>query len=157
MISILKPRACHNFTNWRSPSPHLSSPTVIYCCDKKNLASSSSMNAIFLLCLAFSSRFITVDAAIRSCYYPDGTLSPDPPCNTTTTGHSACCTALCMSSGLCFDNGLMSRGGCTDPTWKDSACPQYCTDCKLSLSRFTRRSDGKQLSRTKLIRIAALP
>ncbi|CZR54566.1 uncharacterized protein PAC_04450 [Phialocephala subalpina] len=33
-----------------------------------------------------------------------------------------------MSSGLCFDNGLISRGSCTDPTWKDPACAQYCVD-----------------------------
>ncbi len=69
-----------------------------------------------------------------SCYYPDGSLAPtsDKACNTTTSGHSGCCTAPCMSSGLCFDNGLVSRGSCTDSTWKDPACPQYCQDCKFS-------------------------
>jgi hypothetical protein len=84
--------------------------------------------AILFIPLSLISLLLPVSAA-QSCYYPNATLSTDTPCNTTKTGHSACCTAQCMTSGLCFDNGLISRGSCTDPDWKDSSCPQYCTDC----------------------------
>ncbi|KAF8861957.1 hypothetical protein BDZ45DRAFT_799601 [Acephala macrosclerotiorum] len=87
------------------------------------------MKTVVFALLRLSSSITTVSAAVRSCYYPDGTtLSQDTPCNTTTTGHSACCTAPCMSSGLCFDNGLLSRGSYADQTWKDPACAPYCVD-----------------------------
>ena len=68
-----------------------------------------------------------------SCYYPSGNLAPsnDVPCNTNTDGHSACCSegVACLSSGLCFDNGLVSRGSCTDSDYADEACASACTDC----------------------------
>ncbi|PVH72502.1 hypothetical protein DL98DRAFT_660028 [Cadophora sp. DSE1049] len=67
-----------------------------------------------------------------SCYYPSGVLAPsnDVPCNTNTDGHSACCSegVACLSSGLCFDNGLISRGSCTDQDYADEACASACTD-----------------------------
>jgi len=51
--------------------------------------------------------FVTTTAA-QSCYYPDGTLSPDTPC-TTTSGHASCCgaDALCLDDGLCFRRGIL--------------------------------------------------
>ncbi|KAM7222507.1 hypothetical protein V8F06_002001 [Rhypophila decipiens] len=39
---------------------------------------------------------------------------------------------VCLSTGLCLNTGskgptgLLWLNGCTDPTWRDRACPQYC-------------------------------
>lgn len=78
--------------------------------------------------------FATLATSTATCYYPDGKVSGSVPCNSTTTGYSSCCASghLCMSSGLCFTRGLISRGSCTDPTWKDPACAQYCLDCTFA-------------------------
>lgn len=71
------------------------------------------------------------------CYYPDGfTIAPlHTPCNTsasdTPQSASSCCrnyaNAYCVSNGLCYDEGVLSRGSCTDKTWKSPSCPQVCT------------------------------
>lgn len=78
----------------------------------------------------------SVIAAVASCYFPDGTLkASDIPSNfTSSTGHSSCCgpAAEYLSSGLCLITGLVARGSCTDPTWADSACPNYCRDVNPS-------------------------
>lgn len=71
----------------------------------------------------------------QSCYYPDGTItSEQTPCNES-EDHSACCRPgdACLSNGYCFganDAGpnLMTRGGCTDSSFKDQNCPYYCRD-----------------------------
>ncbi|KAH7308355.1 hypothetical protein BKA65DRAFT_559835 [Rhexocercosporidium sp. MPI-PUGE-AT-0058] len=73
---------------------------------------------------------ISLATSSSSCYYPSGALAPDVPCDTSTTGHSACCGkgVECLSSGLCFDEGVISRGSCTDLDFADGACAEYCTD-----------------------------
>lgn len=79
---------------------------------------------------------ITATAQLQKCYYPDGTYDPTlAPCKSAQE-HSACCgadTSLCLDNGLCFKEestwgNRLSRGGCTDKTWKSGACPQYCAD-----------------------------
>lgn len=66
-----------------------------------------------------------------SCYYPDGTLSKDVPCSS--GADSACCGsgAICLSNGLCLSTvqpfGL-SRGSCTDPSYKIKECTKLCTN-----------------------------
>jgi len=86
---------------------------------------------LFLILLGFT----TLATFTATCYYPDGKVSGSVPCNSTATGYSSCCASdhLCMSSGLCFSRGLISRGSCTDPTWKDAACAQYCLDCTFAV------------------------
>ncbi|KAM0713308.1 hypothetical protein Q7P35_000760 [Cladosporium inversicolor] len=71
--------------------------------------------------------FLVATTAAQSCYFPDGTLSPDTPC-TTSSGHTSCCgsDALCMDDGLCFRRGILSRGSCTDKNWESDACAGYC-------------------------------
>ena len=71
------------------------------------------------------------------CYYPDGsTIAPlHIPCNTSALGTpqsaSACCrnysNAYCVSNGLCYEDGVLSRGSCTDKSWKSPSCAQDCT------------------------------
>ena len=47
----------------------------------------------------------------------------------------------CTADGLCrtYDNTVLARGTCTDPTWKDPACLDLCLSgesknpCLLSL------------------------
>ncbi|CAK3931701.1 Hypothetical predicted protein [Lecanosticta acicola] len=66
-----------------------------------------------------------VDA--QQCYYPDGAPSEDTPCSDG-EGASSCCGSgsFCMDNGLCFGGGLVSRGSCTDKSWKSEACTGYC-------------------------------
>lgn len=68
-------------------------------------------------------------AKMTQCYYPDGTEAPDTPCNSTAE-QSACCgsSAYCLANGLCLGDGGTSRGSCTDESWEDDSCPQYCRD-----------------------------
>ena len=70
---------------------------------------------------------VATTTAAQSCYFPDGTLSPDTPC-TTSSGHTSCCgsDALCLDNGLCFRRGILSRGSCTDKDWESDACAGYC-------------------------------
>ena len=77
-------------------------------------------------------RFVTLARSTATCYFPSGKISDGVRCNSSTSGHSACCASgnLCMSSGLCFNKGLISRGSCTDATWTDYSCAKSCIDCK---------------------------
>ena len=75
-----------------------------------------------------------------TCYVLDGTHNSAAGfrCDNSTTGHSACCAAggICYSNGVCQQsNGDVQdylRVGCTDQTWKDPACLDQCTICKLT-------------------------
>jgi hypothetical protein len=74
------------------------------------------------------------------CYFPDGTTAPaqDSPCGT--SGNSTCCGQgfACLSNNICmltaYVNGAGSgqstyvRGSCTDPTWTDPNCPNFCVN-----------------------------
>ncbi|KAL2072034.1 hypothetical protein VTL71DRAFT_11377 [Oculimacula yallundae] len=69
-----------------------------------------------------------------ACWLPDGRTNSPPgrfvPCDPSAP-NSACCAVgeSCMGNGLCIsDNGLIYRGGCTDRTYKDTACPTHCVD-----------------------------
>ncbi|KAF2761860.1 hypothetical protein EJ05DRAFT_535187 [Pseudovirgaria hyperparasitica] len=66
----------------------------------------------------------------QTCYYPDhSTTSVDIPCNTTAE-FSSCCGAgaLCLASGLCYIDGVISRGSCSDKSWADASCATACQD-----------------------------
>lgn len=72
------------------------------------------------------------------CWPLSGETYPDDdiyiPCNQTAVdngGHSACCAPgdRCLTNGLCTNDpggNVYWRDGCTDRTWKDPACPNYC-------------------------------
>ncbi|KAK3389879.1 hypothetical protein B0H63DRAFT_464465 [Podospora didyma] len=95
----------------------------------------SLAGAIFL-----SARLVS---CATQCFYVSSNPITDKgivPCNSSATGqagsHSSCCNEdtrdACLSSGLCFatqaktPGALLWIGGCTDPTWRDPSCPQYC-------------------------------
>lgn len=76
-----------------------------------------------------------------SCYSRNGTLWKERgsiPCNTTAVAenkHSSCCAVgdLCLTNGMCRSQedeqhagNQYFRVGCTDPTWKDPSCANYC-------------------------------
>ncbi|GME42784.1 hypothetical protein AC578_1256 [Neofusicoccum parvum] len=79
---------------------------------------------------------------MSTCYYPDGTVSDDVPCDSA-AANSACCSsgAYCLGNGLCLADGLTSRGSCTDESWDDEACTQYCRDSNPSGSTPLRLCD----------------
>jgi hypothetical protein len=85
-----------------------------------------------------------------NCYSIDGkpyaSFEDYIPCNTSraTGSHTSCCAPgdKCLTNGLCQGqvdssrkSNLFWRDGCTDPTWKDPACPRVCEGlgCKVSL------------------------
>lgn len=65
-----------------------------------------------------------------ACYYPDGNVTDDHPCDPSAST-SSCCGGgwVCQPNGLCKDRHSESwaRGTCTDKDWASSACPQICT------------------------------
>ncbi|KAI0377377.1 hypothetical protein F5Y04DRAFT_264530 [Hypomontagnella monticulosa] len=76
----------------------------------------------------------TTDQA--TCYLPNKSIDTKAfPCNTTALANgkaSACCLPndACYESGACFQDwsGVMYRQGCTDPTFRDPACPKMCLE-----------------------------
>lgn len=68
------------------------------------------------------------------CWFPDGqtngkSVSPQFVSCDPTAAQSPCCAygETCTGNGLCLSgNGLIYRGGCTDSTFKSSACPKNC-------------------------------
>ncbi|KAK3380492.1 hypothetical protein B0T24DRAFT_664481 [Lasiosphaeria ovina] len=93
--------------------------------------------ACLLLCIARQA------ACGAVCYNPDGTVVGDKKiiaCNSAATGksgsHSACCNQgmgdICMSTGVCVSSAAKTPdsmiwiNGCTDSTWRDPVCAQYC-------------------------------
>jgi len=82
--------------------------------------SSWTARPIFVFVIHISTSFAS------TCYFPDGTIASDSPCTNSTT--SACCAAdaYCLDNGLCLTDMVLSRGSCTDQTWKASECASYC-------------------------------
>lgn len=63
------------------------------------------------------------------CYNPDGGLTDHTPCNDSAKV-THCCQSqgACLTSGLCFmayDHSL-NTGSCSDMTWEDPSCFQFC-------------------------------
>ncbi|KAF2442784.1 hypothetical protein P171DRAFT_486764 [Karstenula rhodostoma CBS 690.94] len=93
-----------------------------------------------------SKRILELCATVKmaaECYANNGSLYTNSkaiyvPCNITAIEngeHSSCCAIgdLCMTNGLCMEQANEAKGanhywrnGCTDKTWKDPACPNYC-------------------------------
>ncbi|KAI9155573.1 hypothetical protein HJFPF1_08159 [Paramyrothecium foliicola] len=107
-----------------------------------------------LLSLAVS--LVLLPTCVRAlCYFPDGsTAAYDTPCRDD-TAHSACCglNFTCLSNGMCRggtrDDGTTDygRGSCTDKSWRNGACPGFCSNPKLHAmngGQMMGRCDGKQ-------------
>lgn len=79
----------------------------------------------------------TVTIAEIQCYYPEGfTIVPVYiPCNPSALGTPQCAlarcrsdpNAYCISNGLCYDNGVLSRESCTDEISGSHDYAQICT------------------------------
>jgi len=88
------------------------------------------MNMSFLtpLLLSLLLSFISISLCTPQCYYPDGSAAfTDVPCSNSSRS-SACCSpqAYCLTNSLCWTDMTLSRGSCTDQTWKASVCPSAC-------------------------------
>lgn len=100
----------------------------------------SSVRAVALAILFVSS------TTAQTCYYPDGTESGDVSCGSSGL-QASCCgkTQVCMDNGLCFGNGIMSRGSCTDKNWESESCSQFCSggmyQCNMARSKEAAHSD----------------
>ena len=106
-----------------------------------------SAMAIPLVCYLVSNEYVFS----TNQYFPCG--------NSDITGASAqsCCNAedYCMEDSIChYTRGGVTNGtgyymaGCTDPTWKDPACPKQC-----SKSKSPRCIDHSQFSKCHSIRV----
>jgi len=83
--------------------------------------------------LFFTSHIASTHAAADStCFFPNRDVHDlGKPCDPDAS-NSACCEAThtCLSNGLCFDTHFnhVIRGSCTDSSWDDASCPQYCVN-----------------------------
>ncbi|KAK4223077.1 hypothetical protein QBC38DRAFT_548738 [Podospora fimiseda] len=99
------------------------------------------MTRLFPFILLFLS--IAPRALSLTCYHVSGNVNKDEnviPCDPSVSGtpgsHTSCCNKgtgdQCLSTGLCLatnakrPDDLFWINGCTDKTWRDPACPQYC-------------------------------
>ncbi|KAI1408985.1 hypothetical protein F5Y13DRAFT_193815 [Hypoxylon sp. FL1857] len=115
----------------------------------------SLLEAVFLFIL---SGCLVLQVLAVTCYGLDGTkASPSNAlCNPNATGtegsHSACCNSdngdACLSSGLCLNSlsrqqsHLLWATACTDPTFKDPSCPQYCHGLKFTNAHLKSCNDS---------------
>nr|POE72356.1 hypothetical protein CFP56_12229 [Quercus suber] len=90
---------------------------------RTSLPTPPNQNARLGYCLSDAGRALDL-----TCYYPDGiTVSTDEVCNSTATASSCCpSSSFCLDNGLCFGEGVVSRGSCSDPTWASDTCAGYC-------------------------------
>lgn len=85
-------------------------------------------------CLSFYLQFFFAASVFsQSCYFPNGSRAPaDVPCSS--DEFTFCCrhNDICMSNGVCLHSGhqpyTISRGSCTDKSWKSGNCPSVCRD-----------------------------
>ncbi|KAI8957500.1 hypothetical protein F5Y11DRAFT_360786 [Daldinia sp. FL1419] len=91
--------------------------------------------------------YLVLQVLAVTCYHLDGSNAgpSNALCNPNATGvegsHSACCSEkngdACLSTGLCLNtiarqqSHLLWSTACTDPTFKDPSCPQYCLGSKI--------------------------
>ena len=103
--------------------------------------------SLHLLATTFWAFFLLGSQRVLSyqCYYPSGEAypAPDVPCNSSAVAHggnSPCCgaSAMCLDNGLCWGQGVMSRGSCTDKHWGEE-CTPYCKTTGMAFSLPTRR------------------
>ncbi|KAL7934403.1 hypothetical protein V8C35DRAFT_302496 [Trichoderma chlorosporum] len=78
----------------------------------------------------FLQLLVPCSAAIKQCYYPDGSPSSNFPCDPNAQ-QSACCGgglgATCLSNKLCQSNdGNIIRGSCSDKNWASPQCANFC-------------------------------
>lgn len=98
-----------------------------------------------LLSLPFLLSCIPISLCTPQCYYPDGSAAfTDVPCSNSSEP-TACCSpqAYCLTNSLCWTDMILSRGSCTDQTWKASVCPSACRNSRsqhvLLDNRVTRK------------------
>ncbi|KAM3075951.1 hypothetical protein ACMFMG_006537 [Clarireedia jacksonii] len=84
-----------------------------------------------LLLLALSQSFLSVveSKELATCYFPDSTIAENfVACSSTQDG--SCCQSgdLCTQYGYCVSQskGYHYRGACTDGSWGNPSCPDYC-------------------------------
>lgn len=92
---------------------------------------------------------------LSSCYYPDGSLSNDVPCNSWSQ-FSACCdpTWTCPPNKLCQEDKPVigkeakeARGSCTDEAWEATDCLLHYR-CMFQSTKRMRESKSSFSSET---------
>ncbi|KAI0172678.1 hypothetical protein GGR52DRAFT_545653 [Hypoxylon sp. FL1284] len=74
-------------------------------------------------------RYVQLPCLAAQCYYPNGDLAEDSPCDPDAEVGPCCGRGLgttCLNNDLCKGpDGNVVRGSCTDKEWGDG-CPLYC-------------------------------
>ena len=81
------------------------------------------------------------------CYFPNGNVNLKSESCNPDADVSHCCgpsTFVCLSNGLCWDTiaNHLIRGSCTDATWTDGRCPQYCQNDTTDVYGDLRQCNG---------------
>lgn len=88
---------------------------------------------VLLRCIsAFVALLLMLPSVLATCYYPNGTESPDD--DISCPNSKACCPkdAFCLSNGLCWSSlNFLLRASCTDQSWTSPDCARYCLDGRL--------------------------
>ncbi|KAI0149926.1 hypothetical protein F4776DRAFT_672092 [Hypoxylon sp. NC0597] len=108
--------------------------------------------------LFFIGGCMALQVLAATCYGLDGTKasSANTLCNPNATGtegsHSACCNVdngdACLLSGLCLNSfsrqqsHLLWATACTDPTFRDPSCPQYCHGLRFTNAHLKACNDS---------------
>ncbi|KAI2472513.1 hypothetical protein F4781DRAFT_382900 [Annulohypoxylon bovei var. microspora] len=108
--------------------------------------------------LFFLGGCMVLQVLAATCYHLDGTNAgpSNALCNPNATGtegsHSSCCNAdngdACLSTGLCLNSlsrqqsHLLWATACTDSTFKDPSCPQYCHGLKIDNAHLKACNDS---------------
>jgi hypothetical protein len=76
----------------------------------------------------------------EACHFPDGIQATgNTPCYK--NGSVSVCGGpgfTCLSNGLCQQGQNLFRGTCTDSTWKNDACPNFCTSGMVDVVEFVQ-------------------
>jgi hypothetical protein len=95
------------------------------------------LNSLQLALVLVQLAALSAISRAAQCYHPDGSTATSDyqPCNP--SGRGMCCATnrnnafinKCRPDSLCLEEatGNIWRLSCTDPTWKDAACLQLCT------------------------------
>ncbi|OTA64128.1 hypothetical protein K449DRAFT_23981 [Hypoxylon sp. EC38] len=122
---------------------------------KLNMLKASFLESVLLFCLGGCT---VLQVLAATCYGLDGVKasSANTLCNPNATGtegsHSACCNVdngdACLSSGLCLNSlsrqqsHLLWATACTDPTFRDPSCPQYCHGLRFTNAHLKACNDS---------------
>jgi len=85
---------------------------------------------LFRIVLLIITLSLAVGSSHDTCYWPDGSVSPDHHWCGPGAGDSVCCESgdACLYNGMCqrLHEGNLYRGSCLNQDYTESGCPNFC-------------------------------